>query len=103
MSGANSSVLPLTGEIDIQTIQDCFEKVTRAFVPGETVAIDLSGVTALDITLLQLVLSLRRSAQEAGTSLRLRAAAPDCVLETLARGGFLSDPPDEVTRFWQAA
>ncbi len=99
MADERSPILKLSGQIDVRSIDEAFGKIKRAFGPGD-LEVDLSGVTDVDLTFVQLLESARRSAAESGTALRLSAPASGFVLELLQRGGFLSDPPDERTLFW---
>ncbi len=100
MTSEMLSVVALAGVIDVRSVQDSFEKLRAAAATGAALHIDLAQVTEADLTFLQLIESARRTAREAGTVVRLSDPAPDHLRETLRRAGFLSDPPDERTRFW---
>jgi len=92
-------IVTLSGAIDVRSIEEACEKIKQASGPAG-LEVDLSGVTDIDLTFVQLIESARRGAADSGTSIRLSAPASGFVLETLQRGGFLSDPPDERTLFW---
>jgi anti-anti-sigma regulatory factor len=92
----------LSGAIDVRSIDEAFGKIKQANGPAG-LEIDLAEVTDIDLTFVQMIESARRGAAETGTALRLAAPASGFVLETLQRGGFLSDPPDERTLFWAGA
>jgi anti-anti-sigma regulatory factor len=92
----------LSGAIDVRSIEEAFGKIKQAYGPAG-LEIDLSGVADIDLTFVQLIEAARRGAAEAGTALRLSQPASGYVLETLQRGGFLSNPPDERTLFWAGA
>jgi anti-anti-sigma regulatory factor len=96
------AIVKLAGRIDVRSIEDSFEKLKLAARSGASLEIDLDDVTDIDLTLLQLIESARKSAAQSGTAVRLSAPAHGCVFETLRRGGFLSDPPDAQTQFWLA-
>ncbi len=107
MTNETRSVVRLSGAIDVRSIGDAFDAISEA-VRGATAAgigldCDLTAVTEIDLTGLQLIESARRSMREAGIAFRLVAPAQDMVRETLQRAGFLSEPPDERTLFWTAA
>jgi len=102
MADKRLPVMTLSGAIDVRSIEDAFEKIKAASGPAG-LEIDLAEVTDIDLTFVQLLESARRAAAESGTALRLCQPASGFVLETLQRGGFLSDPPDERTLFWAAA
>jgi len=89
----------ICGAVDIQSIEEAFVKIKAASGP-DGLEIDLAEVTDIDLTFVQLLESARRAAAESGTALRLSQPASGFVLETLRRGGFLSDPPDARTMFW---
>ncbi len=97
-----SPVVKFSATIDVRSIEEAHEKIKRAAAPAG-LEVNLSGVTDIDLTFVQLIESARRSAAESGGSLRLSQPATGYVLETLQRGGFLSDPPDERTLFWMGA
>jgi ABC-type transporter Mla MlaB component len=96
------SVMKLDGTIDIRSIQNCFDTVRGMASDAAGLDVDLSAVTEVDLTFLQLIESLRRTAHEGGTALRLSHPVGEAIREVLRRAGFLSDPPDERTRFWLA-
>jgi ABC-type transporter Mla MlaB component len=95
-------IVKLSGSITVGSIQGAFEEIKNAFGPAG-LEVDLSGITDIDLTFVQLIESARQSAAKAGAAIRLSAPASGFVLETLRRGGFLSDPPDARTLFWAGA
>ncbi len=95
--------IKLSGVIDVRSIADSYEKIKHAVDAKRGVVIDLAGVTGLDLTLLQLIESARRTAALGGTVVRLAAPATGLVRETLERAGFLSDPLGEASQFWLGA
>ena len=105
MSEDASTVVVLSGNIDVRSIHVSFQKLEDAFIgalgTGLSLAIDLTQVVDADVTLVQLMESARRTAAQSGVAIRLCAPAQDAVLQTLQRGGFLSDPPDARTLFWR--
>jgi ABC-type transporter Mla MlaB component len=94
------SILKFSGVMDVRSIQKPFRAIKKAAARGRDIQIDLAAVTEIDITFVQLIESARRSAAQAGTGISLTKPAAGMVLETLQRGGFLSEPPDARTRFW---
>jgi anti-anti-sigma regulatory factor len=107
MTNETPSVVRLSGAIDVRSIGEAFDQISEAARhaarSGKDLECDLTEVTDIDLTCLQLIEAARRSMREAGTALRLSAPARDTVLETLQRAGFLCEPPDDRTRFWMAA
>jgi len=94
------SILKFSGVIDVRSIRKPFQTIRKAASSGRDIQIDLSGVTEIDMTFVQLIEAARRSAAQAGTAISLAKPATGMVLETLQRAGFLTDPPDARTRFW---
>jgi len=70
---------------------------------GKDLLLDLSAVEEADLTLIQLILSARRSAADRNLSLLLTESAPEPVLRMLERGGFIGPAPDTRRDFWLAA
>ncbi len=105
MSDDASTVVVFSGTIDVKSIQTSFQTLEEAFAgtmgTGRSLAIDLGQVADADVTLVQLLESARRTAALSGVPLRLCAPAQGAVLQTLERGGFLTDPPDARTLFWR--
>ena len=105
MSGDASTVVVLSGNIDVKSIHISFQRLEEAFAgalgTGLSLAIDLGQVTDADVTLVQLMESARQTAAQSGVPIRLCEPAQGPVLQTLQRGGFLTDPPDARTRFWR--
>jgi anti-anti-sigma regulatory factor len=100
-----STVVVLSGSIDVKSVQNSFQRLEDAFAgalgTGLSLAIDLSEVVDADVTFVQLMESARRTAAQTGIAIRLCAPAQDAVLQTLQRGGFLTEPPDARTLFWR--
>lgn len=99
MADQTPSIVTLSGVIDIRSVSEAFAQVRQAAGTGGDVAVDLAEVTDADLTFVQLIESARRSLAQSGRALHLCAAAPDRLLETLQRGGFLAAPADD--RFWR--
>jgi anti-anti-sigma regulatory factor len=101
-----SNIVVLSGTVDVKSIHLGFQKLEEAFSgalgTGRFLSIDLSDVVEADITLVQLIESARLTAAQSGIAIRLTAPAQDPVMQTLQRGGFLTDPPDARTLFWRA-
>jgi anti-anti-sigma regulatory factor len=100
MGAERWSIVKLSGVIDIRSIDNSFMKIKEAAGDGASLEIDLTDVTDIDLTFLQLIEAARRSAAQVGSGIRLSRPADEIILETLRRGGFLNSPEDERTRFW---
>ncbi|MER7112552.1 STAS domain-containing protein [Streptomyces sp. NPDC000229] len=71
-----STVLTVSGELDIVTGEELRSRLHAALPRSPTVLVDLSGVTFLDCSGLSVLLWARRQAATNGTRLLLHAASP---------------------------
>lgn len=67
---------------------------------GGDIEIDLARVEDVDLSLPQLLISLRAAAADAGRTVRLRSAAPAPVAALLERAGFLAAATPQDLDFW---
>ena len=84
--GMTSSLLRIDGELTIYRATELAAAVRTALADvrvGDTLELDLSGVTDMDSAGVQLLLAARRSAVESGRALRL-AAPSAAVADVLA-------------------
>jgi ABC-type transporter Mla MlaB component len=95
--------LNLAGEITLQSVEAIHSRLLE--MAGEPVVeIDCDGVTGADLSLVQLILAARSSAQRSARTVTLVHPAAGALLETLQRGGFLSaDQPNADQAFWTQA
>jgi len=66
----------------------------------DVIELDCAGVTETDLTLVQLLLAARKSAERAGKSLVLAAPASGALLAVLSQGGFLPGLGGADEAFW---
>ena len=94
--------LVLTGEITLQSIETVHARLLE--MAGQPIVeIDCDGVTEVDVSLIQLILAARSSAQRSGRSLVLAHPAAGPLEDALQRGGFLgsdADQPNPDAAFW---
>ena len=97
--------LVLTGAVTLQSAEAIHAQILEA--AGQAVMeIDCSGATEVDLSLIQLILAARVSAQKSGRTVTLTQPAAGALLETLQRGGFLgaaADQPHSDQGFWLQA
>jgi ABC-type transporter Mla MlaB component len=97
--------LILAGEITLQSVESIHARLLE--MAGEPIVeIDCDGVTEADVSLVQLILAARSSAQRSARSVTLARPAAGALLETLQRGGFLNadaDQPSADRAFWAQA
>lgn len=82
-------MLTLSGIIDIFQAASLHAAGRKALGDkrAETLCIHLADVTRLDISAIQVLMALRREAEQAGHTCEV-VAAPDAVTASLAQGGF---------------
>jgi anti-sigma B factor antagonist len=83
------AVIVLRGEIDLAGLDDLQSAVEPHLAPGQTVVLDLSGVTFADSTLLKVLSRARGRAKEGGGALLVRN--PSDQLRRLLSLGDLDD------------
>ncbi len=66
----------------------------------DNVTIDVSALSEVDLTFVQLIESARRAAGERGRAIRLSQPAQGALLQVLQRGGFLDLADPERSDFW---
>lgn len=62
--------------------------------------IDVSSLSEVDLTFVQLIESARHAAANRGRTIRLRAPAQGALLQVLQRGGFVGPEDPERSDFW---
>ncbi len=101
----NGGEVVVTGIVTLQTVESIHTQLL-ALEDRSVVTIDCSAATEVDVSLVQLILAARTTAQQTGRAVVLAQPADGALLETLERGGFLSASPDEpvdLRRFWLEA
>ena len=79
------AVIALRGEIDLAGLDDLQSAVEPHLAPGQTVVLDLSGVTFADSTLLNVLVQARGKANDIGGALLVRNPS-DLVRQLLSLG-----------------
>ena len=72
MEVSRMAVIALRGEIDMAGLDDLQSAVEPHLAPGQTVVLDLSGVTFADSTLLKVLHQARGKANDVGGALLVR-------------------------------
>lgn len=103
-SAGEFGVVVLDSVVDIRTAGATQTALADALTAGGPVEIDGSGVVEADLTLIQLLLAARRTAQRRGTPLTLRQPATGALWDLLVRGGFIDEGGDTPVdaEFWMA-
>ena len=87
----------LDGALTIRDIAGVHASLAAALERHATVIVDCSAATEVDLSLIQLLLAARRSAQRADRTLRLAGADNAALNTALLRGGFVPGEPDRET------
>ncbi len=84
-----ASTFRVTGEVGLGQAAAVHAALVQALGQTSRLVIDLTEVTAADLTFFQILLAARRSAREQGKTLSLAAPGPgQAVRETAAAAGF---------------
>jgi anti-anti-sigma factor len=73
------SVIGLEGEVDIRAAVELKDVLLAALLSRQELRVDLAGVTALDITTLQLLYAFEQAAAKAGTKLLFSGPMPEAM------------------------
>ncbi len=92
----------VAGVGSIRNIAKYHGVLCEALSAGADVALDIGDIEDADLAFIQLIFAARRSADARGLSLTLSGPAPEPILQTLERGGFIGPAPDDRRHFWLA-
>lgn len=94
----------LSGRLTINEAEAWREKWINRLAEYEQILVDTRELTAVDAAGLQLLIALRRSARQAGKSIRFARPPEGALLAALIRAGFRGPDDQESTgnrdRFW---
>ena len=90
----------LRGEQTVRTIAETHHALSAVYDTSCVVTIDASDVSEADLTAIQLIESVRRSAARDGKRLCMASLPSTALRELLTRGGFLESPDNAL--FWTA-
>lgn len=91
--------LQLRGELTLRTAAETHRVLSDACCEAQEILIDLSEADETDLSLVQMILAARLSAQRRGKTIRLSTALPETLSRELSRGGFLTSSD---SAFWTA-
>ncbi len=86
---SGSSVVTLTGDLSIRRAREVREALLEAFKEGEEVVVEFEDYEGADLSLIQLLCSIHRTAASCGKTIRLGASTPKRFLDTIGEAGFL--------------
>lgn len=90
----DGDVLRLQGELNIYTAMETKERLLAALAAGDALDIDLSGVTEMDTSGVQLLILAKREAARQGKRLALSGHSPAAMdlIDLFNLGGWFGDP-----------
>jgi hypothetical protein len=100
VSPALNTVFRLDGEQTVRTIAETHQALAGQYANADSLTIDPTGLVDADLTLVQLIESLRRSAAQDNKRVCMSGPLPSALQTILVRGGFLSTP--DANLFWTA-
>ena len=95
--------IKLGGPLTVRTVKPIGARLLEAVRQFPRVTIDCSGATEVDLSFLQLVMSARKSAADAGKTLSLAHPASGILLERLMQAGLVApanEQPAADQTFW---
>ena len=88
---ADATRVVLDGPLTVRTIASVKATLLQALAEYHTVQVDCGTADSADLSLIQLLLAARQSAQRTGKALHLAAPAQGALREALVQGGFLAE------------
>ena len=103
MTGDSAHTLKISGDAGLRNVQDVAGLLRQALDSHSSITVATEDLTSIDVTILQLLVAARKSAQASGKILTLRAP-PDGVLHRLlVQTGFVGTDGKSLTpegEFW---
>ncbi|ABK43153.1 anti-sigma-factor antagonist [Magnetococcus marinus MC-1] len=97
----SSARLQLTGDLTIQQAAELKESCVQAVQSGDSLVLNLSGVTRIDLAGLQILCAMHRALVDEGKSLTLQGEIPKPFKETVHIAGFQGCLSADQTRLWK--
>ncbi len=92
--------IALPTSLSIRGIAAVHDTVLSAFQMKDAVVLDIPDDATADLSFIQLVESARAYARERGKFITLRKPAAGSIMDTLQRGGFLTNMDEASRLFW---
>lgn len=92
--------IELSGVQTVRSIRAVHFRLTDELARNQAIEIDCNAVTELDLSLIQLLLAAKRSADKVGKSFTLAAPAAGPLRDSLDRAGFLAAGESSTAAFW---
>lgn len=102
-SSGKDGAIAFSGPATIPHATDAWSRLSAAVAGGGDLVVDISGVTAADLSFVQLIESARATSARQGATVRLAGPAEGALRDVLERGGFLDGADAERLQFWTHA
>ncbi|MEG3638402.1 STAS domain-containing protein [Magnetococcus sp. PR-3] len=99
--GANAT-LTLDGDLTIQQAAELKESCVNAVQNSENLALNISGVTRVDLAGIQLICAMHRALVDGGKHLTIQGEVPEAFRETVRIAGFQACVASDQTQLWNA-
>lgn len=101
-NSSNKFRIIIDGVQTVRNIQSTYDRLSAAIAEHQAIVVDCDAVTELDLSLIQLLLSAKATADSNGKSLALATPAGGKLRTALERAGFLADAPNgsDPAAFW---
>lgn len=90
MTGPSFHTIEISGDAGLRNAREVADRLLKAFAEHDQLVADLTSVSSIDVTILQLFVAARKSALASGKSLRLLAPADGVFRQALVKTGFVS-------------
>jgi len=100
---AGERVIAFDGPATIPHVAQAWTRLSTEVAAGGHLVVDVSEVTAADLSFVQLIESARAACVRQGAALRLAGPAAGALRDVLDRGGFLDPADAERLQFWTHA
>ncbi|WP_375450631.1 STAS domain-containing protein [uncultured Devosia sp.] len=89
MTGNSTHILTLSGDTGLRNVQDIAGLLRQALVEHSTITVVTDTLTSIDTSIIQLLVSARKSALASGKTLLLRAPPDGALRRLLLQAGFV--------------
>lgn len=94
----DTNAFRLGHEQTVRTIAETHRALIQHCSDTAAITVDPTDVVEADLTLVQLIESLRRTGEREGKRVCIKGPLPVCLRDVLVRGGFLTAPDSHL--FW---
>jgi anti-anti-sigma regulatory factor len=89
MTAIARTTLSIEGAVGLRDAGNICQRLAAALAEFDQIEIDASGITSIDISIIQLLISMRKSAERKGKKLLIAAGATGTFEKVLAQAGVL--------------